>query len=422
MPPVSAKATAGIQDALIQMVRGKYGLLRPELNERTRRLWAASEAMALGWGGITIVVTATGLAQNTVTTGIRELHAQQRGEEEPLSSDRIRRPGGGRKKLTQTNPDLLPALEKIIDPVTRGDPESPLRWTCKSAQKIADVLQEEGHSVSERTVNTLLHEQGYSLQSNRKTREGVGHPDRDAQFQHISESVQDFHRRNQPVISVDTKKKELVGYYKNNGREWQKKREPVEVNMHDFPDKELGKIVPYGIYDILHNEGWMHLGIDHDTAQFAAESIRMWWKRMGKGRYPQATELLITADGGGSNGSRSRLWKVELQKFADELGMTIHVHHFPPGTSKWNKIEHRMFSFISKNWRGKPLLNRATVVDLITNTRTKTGLHIEAALDERTYEKGVKVTDEEMERLNLYQESFHGEWNYRLEPRRRKVK
>ena len=418
LPVPTIKAAHGGKDVLTDMVRGKYKLLNPELNERTRRLWAASEALALGRGGITIVVKATGIAQNTVTTGMEEFRAQQRGEAPPLLSGRIRRPGGGRKKLTATDSGLLPALDAVIDPVTRGDPESPLRWTCKSAQKIADVLRDKGHNISERTVNTLLHQQGYSLQSNRKTREGTDHPDRDAQFHFIAETVQDFQEKNQPVISVDTKKKELVGNYKNVGQEWQKKGEPVAVNMHDFPDENLGKAVPYGIYDILQNEGWVHVGIDHDTAQFAVEGIRTWWMRMGKERYPQASKLLVTADCGGSNGNRLRLWKVELQKLSDALGMVIHVRHFPPGTSKWNKIEHRMFSFISKNWRGKPLLDRATIVHLISNTRTQSGLHIEAALDERAYQKGIRVSDEEMEQLNLCRESFHGEWNYRLEPRR----
>lgn len=372
--------------------------------------------MAIGFGGISIVVKATGIAPNTVRTGIRELEAQRYGKEEPLPPDRIRRPGGGRKKLTDKDTALLPDLDRLIDPTTRGDPESPLRWTTKSAQKIADALQEQGHQVSERTAYTLLKEQGYSLQGNRKTDEGGDHPDRDAQFQNIYDTTKQFHERNQPVISVDTKKKELIGNFKNNGREWHPKGKPIDVNVYDFVDKELGKAIPHGVYDILHNEGWVTVGVDSDTAQFATASIRNWWENLGKKRYPKAQELLITADCGGSNNRRSRLWKVELQRLANMLGLTIHVRHFPPGTSKWNKIEHRMFSFISENWRGKPLLNRATVVNLIANTTTKTGLRIDAALDTNTYKKGIKISDEEMEKLNLHQENFHGEWNYRLEP------
>lgn len=395
------------------IIRQKYMLLKDDLNERSRRHWAATEALAIGYRGITIVSASTGLAHNTIQAGIREL---QDGRKKLLSGS-IRHPGGGRKKLIEKDTSLLPALNTLLEPVTRGDPQSPLLWTTKSAQKLTDILVADRHRVSERTVNTLLKEQGFSLQSNRKRHEGSNHPDRDEQFQHIYEAVKDFQETNQPVISVDTKKKELIGNFKNSGREWQRKGEPVEVNVYDFVSKELGKAIPYGVYDIMHNEGWVSVGIDHDTGQFAVSALRTWWKHMGKKRYPAASRLLITADGGGSNGRRSRLWKVELQKLADDLGITIYVCHFPPGTSKWNKIEHRMFSFISKNWRGKPLLDRATVVNLIANTRTKTGLRIDAALDTNTYKTGIKVPDALMETLHLYQEKFHGEWNYRLEPR-----
>lgn len=397
----------------LEIVRQKYMLLKDDLNERSRRHWAATEALAIGYGGITIVSVGAGLAHNTIQAGIREL---QDGRKKMVPGS-IRSSGGGRKKLIEKDPLLLPALNALVDPITRGDPQSPLLWTTKSAQKLTDILVAGRHRVSERTVNTLLKEQGFSLQSNRKRHEGSDHPDRDQQFQHIYETVKELQEINQPVISVDTKKKELIGNYKNGGREWQRKGKPVEVNVYDFVSKELGKAIPYGVYDIMHNEGWVSVGIDHDTGQFAVAAVRTWWEHMGKKRYPMATRLLITADGGGSNGRRSRLWKVELQKLADDLGITIHVCHFPPGTSKWNKIEHRMFSFISKNWRGKPLLDRATVVNLIANTRTKTGLRIDAALDTNTYKTGIKVPDALMEALHLHQEKFHGEWNYHLEPR-----
>ena len=405
------------REAWVQMVRQKYALLGKTLNERSRRQWAATEAMAIGYGGLSMVAEATKLAQNTIRSGISELHAQTYGDEKPLAQDRIRRPGGGRKKLTESDPTLLTDLDKLVDPLTRGDPESDLRWTSKSMGKIAAALNKQEHIVSPDTIGRLLLAQGYSLQSNRKRFEGKQHPDRDGQFKHIAATVKDCHDRHQPVISVDTKKKELIGNFKNGGREVELKGTPIEVNVYDFVNKELGKAIPYGVYDILRNEGWVSVGIDHDTAQFAVTSIRTWWEKMGQERYPQATELLITADGGGSNGRRIKLWKVELQKLADELGLTIRVCHFPPGTSKWNKIEHRMFSFISKNWRGKPLLDRATVINLIANTRTKTGLRIEAGLDTNTYRTKIKVPDEEMKKLNLHREEFHGEWNYRLEPR-----
>jgi len=397
----------------IQMIKRKYQRLSLLLNERTRRLWAATEAEELGRGGLGIVCAATGIDHKTVQTGLREI----RSEELQADPERIRREGGGRKKLTEKDPDILRALDTLVEPTEKGDPESPLRWTCESTTNLAETLTKQGHAVSRRSVGNILHEQRYSLQGNRKSEEGSDHPDRDAQFQFINERVKQMQTNNQPVISVDTKKKELIGNYKNNGQEWRKKGNPRTVNMHDFPDPELGKVIPHGIYDLSKNEGWVTVGITHDTASFAVASIRRWWKRMGSKRYPHAKELTITADSGGSNANRSRLWKVELQNLADELKITIHIRHFPPGTSKWNKIEHRLFSFISRNWRGKPLLSRAAVVNLIANTKTKTGLTVQAVLDENTYETGRKVTDEEMASLNLIRESFHGEWNYRIEPR-----
>lgn len=403
--------------SLEQSIGRKYDILKTTMNERQRRLWAATEAREMGYGGISIVHRATGLAMDTIRQGEYDLHDVESSPRPQGTSDRIRRPGGGRKSLTEKDPTLLPDLDKLVDPVTRGDPESDLRWTSKSTEKLAAALRQQGHRISPDTVGHLLIAQKYSLQSNRKRFEGAQHPDRDAQFQHIADTVRDCHNRSQPVISVDTKKKELIGNYKNGGREWEKQGTPPEVNVYDFVNKELGKAIPYGVYDILRNEGWVSVGIDHDTAQFAAQSIKTWWERMGRERYPDATELLITADGGGSNGRRIKLWKVELQKLADELRMTVRVCHFPPGTSKWNRIEHRMFSFISKNWRGKPLLDRATVVNLIANTRTEKGLRIEAGLDTRAYRTKIKVTDAEMRTLRLHREEFHGEWNYRLEPR-----
>src|SRR5713101_1803263 len=381
----------------METIRRKYAALAPLLNERTRRCWAATEAQTLGYGGVSLVARATGVARGTIQAGLREI------EQEGAGTDvrRIRQPGGGRKKLTMKDPTLVATLNQLVEPTTRGDPESPLRWTCKSTTKLAEELRKAGHPLSQRSVCTLLYEQHYSLQANRKTREGTAHPDRDAQFHYISESVQRFQRAKQPVISVDTKKKELVGPFKNPGREWHSKGHPEEVNIHDFVDPLLGKVIPYGVYDLTANEGWVNVGIDHDTAAFAVESIRRWWHYMGTERYPRARKLLITADCGGSNGSRTRLWKVELQRLADELGLTIHVRHFPPGTSKWNKIEHRMFCFITQNWRGRPLLSRATVVNLIAHTTTRQGLKIRALLDDNPYETGRKVSDGELHALKL---------------------
>ena len=330
--------------------------------------------------------------------------------------DRIRNPGGGRKSLTETDPELLSALEALVDPVTRGHPQSPLRWTCKSTAKLAEELQRKQHRVSVRTVAALLRGAGYSLQANRKTREGSSHPDRNAQFEYISEHVAVLQRQGQPVVSVDTKKKELVGEFKNAGQEWRPKGQPEQVKVHDFPDKELGKAIPYGVYDLASNEGWVSVGIDHDTALFATASIRRWWQEMGAQRFPRASKLMIMADGGGSNSSRNRLWKVALQGLANDLGLRLEVCHFPPGTSKWNKIEHRLFCFITSNWRGRPLTSYKVIVNLIANTTTKTGLTVRAALDKELYEIGIAVSDEELGRVRLTPAKFHGEWNYAIRP------
>jgi hypothetical protein len=407
-----------MQDAAaVERIRVKYLALSAVMDERLRRHWAATEATALGWGGISAVAAATGLARNTVAAGVREL--AQRGEQSQAAIDiRLRRPGGGRKPITAVDPEVLRALEELVSPATRGHPESPLRWTCKSTAKLADELTQQNHPVSDRTVARLLKRAGYSLQANRKTREGSSHPDRNAQFEYINKQVLAFQKQNQPVISVDTKKKELVGEFKNPGQEWQPKGEPEKVNVHDFPEKDLGKAIPYGIYDLASNEGWVSVGIDHDTAQFAAASIRRWWTEMGSKRFPRATKLLITADGGGSNSSRNRLWKKSLQELADELDLTLKVCHFPPGTSKWNKIEHRLFCFITKNWRGRPLTTYEVIVNLIASTTTKTGLVVRAALDSTEYDTGIKVSDEELARLRITRARFHGEWNYTIRPGR----
>jgi hypothetical protein len=402
--------------ATIEWIRAKYLALAPVMDERVRRHWAATEAIALGWGGVSTVSTATGLARNTIAAGVREL-AQRVERSDVVVDTRLRGPGGGRKRITETDPQLLRALEVLVDPATRGHPESPLRWTCKSTAKLAEELSQKNHSVSDRTVAMLLKQAGYSLQANRKTREGSSHPDRDAQFEYINKKAMAFQRRNQPVISVDTKKKELVGEFKNAGQEWQPKGKPEKVNVHDFPDKRMGKAIPYGVYDLASNEGWVSVGIDHDTAQFAVASIRRWWTEMGSQRFPRATKLLITADGGGSNSSRNRLWKKSLQELADELGLTLQVCHFPPGTSKWNKIEHRLFCFITKNWRGRPLTTYEVIVNLIASTTTTTGLVVRAALDVQKYETGVEVEDEELKRLRVTPAKFHGEWNYSIKPR-----
>ena len=406
-----------MQDAAtVGRIRRKYRAVLAELDERRRRQWAAAEARELGWGGVVAVARATGLSRTTITGGLRELNLPAR--ERTAAAARVRRPGGGRKPLTQSDPDLLSALEALIEPATRGDPESPLRWTCKSTRRLADELTRQRHPVSVNTVAALLHQAGYSLQANRKTREGASHPDRNAQFEYINAQVRRFLDRGQPTISVDTKKKELVGDFKNAGREWQPAGRPEDVRVHDFIDKTLGKAIPYGVYDIFNNQGWVSVGIDHDTAQFAAASIRRWWTHMGQKRFPRARELLITADGGGSNSYRSRLWKVSLQTLADELDLTLHVCHFPPGTSKWNKIEHRLFSFITQNWRGRPLVSHQAIVNLIARTTTRAGLVVRAALDTRHYDTAIKVTDQELARLRLKPHTFHAEWNYQLSPRK----
>jgi hypothetical protein len=399
-------------------IQRKYQSLLPEMDERRRRQWAAAEARELGWGGVSLVARATGLSRPTITAGLREL-GQPIPQRAALAT-RVRQPGGGRRPLTKTDPGLLTALESLVEPVTRGDPESPLRWTCKSTRRLSEELTRKNHRVGPRTVATLLHEAGYSLQANRKTREGLGHPDRNAQFEYINASVARSLMHDQPAISVDTKKKELVGDFKNGGREWRPQGKPEEVRVHDFLDKTLGKAIPYGVYDMVNNQGWVSVGIDHDTAQFATNSIRRWWHEMGQARFPKANELLITADGGGSNSHRTRLWKVSLQVLANELGLTLNVCHFPPGTSKWNKIEHRLFSFITQNWRGKPLVSLQAIVSLIANTTTSAGLIVKAALDTNHYETEIKVSDEELAGLRLQRHEFHGDWNYTISPRPRK--
>ncbi|MGI6416978.1 MAG: ISAzo13 family transposase [Thermoguttaceae bacterium] len=405
-----------MQDAKIEArIRRKFRMVAVELDERRRRQWAAAEARDAGWGGISLVARATGLSRPTIVAGLKELELSSKSR--AAVAARVRSPGGGRRMLTQSDPGLLDALEQLIDPATRGDPMSPLRWTCKSTDKLAEELTRQNHPISDRTVAMLLKQQGYSLQANRKTREGSSHPDRNAQFEYINRQVVAFQRRQQPVISVDTKKKELVGEFKNAGKEWQPKGEPQKVGVHDFPDKKWGKAIPYGIYDMICNEGWVSVGIDHDTAEFACASIQRWWNEMGSARFPRASELLITADGGGSNSSRNRLWKKSLQGLAEELGITLKVCHFPPGTSKWNKIEHRLFCFITKNWRGRPLTTYEVIVNLIASTTTKTGLVVRAALDSRQYETGIKVTDEELGLLRLTPAKFHGEWNYSIKPK-----
>lgn len=385
------------------------------MDERMRRQWAATEAQEIGWGGVSVVARATGLARNTVMAGTREL-AQRRAHPNVPITARIRRSGGGRKPLAQTDPSLQRALEILLEPVTRGHPESPLLWTCKSTGNLARQLQQDNHPVSDRTVATLLKKSGYSLQSNLKTKEGSTHPDRNAQFEYINRRVLAYARKSQPVISVDTKKKELVGEYKNPGREWRPQGDPQRVNVHDFPNPKLGKAIPYGVYDLASNEGWVSVGIDHDTARFAAASIRRWWQEMGAKRFPQAKTLLVTADGGGSNSSRNRLWKIALQELADELHLKLEVCHFPPGTSKWNKIEHRLFCFITKNWRGRPLTSYQVIVNLIAQTTTHAGLTVRAAVDTSHYETGIAVSDAELAAVRLQPSEFHGEWNYTISP------
>lgn len=404
-----------MDERTVKRIREKYKALVPELNERGRRQWAASEARDLGYGGISLVAKATGLSRPTISKGINDIRLPKRERE--VYQDRIRKMGAGRRRLVENDPDLIRALEELVEPVTRGDPESPLRWTCKSTRKLSEELSKSGHPICPTSVGMLLRSAGYSLQANSKTREGRSHPDRNAQFEFINGSVQRCLRRGQPVISVDTKKKELVGDFKNSGQEWRPTGEPELVRSHDFEDKSLGKVVPYGVYDILNNQGWVSVGIDHDTAEFACNSIRRWWKEMGKSRFPNAQQLLITADGGGSNSSRSRLWKICLQKLANKLGLSLIVRHFPPGTSKWNKIEHRLFSFITQNWRGKPLVSHQAIVNLIASTRTQKGLKVKAAIDTSSYPTNTKVSDQELAEMKIKREKFHGDWNYSIHPK-----
>jgi len=391
-------------------IRERYTALSPQLDERGRRCFAASEARAAGYGGIAATARATGIARSTIGRGLKDL-----ADGSDLPAGRMRRPGGGRKPLTEVDTTLSDDLLALVWPSERGDPMSPLRWTCKSLRRIASELRALGHRISHTVVGELLKREGFSLQANRKTREGAGHADRDAQFEHINARVAQALAAEQPVISVDTKKKELVGDFKNGGREWRPKGSPEEVRVHDFLIKELGRAVPYGVYDFATNAGWVSVGVDHDTAAFAVQTIRRWWHEVGQPRYPHARRLTITADGGGSNGSRVRLWKRELQGLADEIGLDISVHHFPPGTSKWNKIEHRLFSFITLNWRATPLVSYQVIVDLIANTTTRTGLSVRSELDTNSYPKGLTVPDDAA--INIVRDEFHGEWNYTIRPR-----
>lgn len=399
-------------EEIIETLRKKFERVSGVLDERGRRVWAAAEAEALGFGGQSLVARATGVARTTL---YRE-QVRQASDQPAPPGRRLRKVGGGRKRLTEQEPALLAALEALVEPTTRGDPEHPLRWTCLSTRQLAAALNQQGHRIGRQTVATLLDQLGYSLQGNQKTKEGTSHPDRDAQFRYIHGRVEAFQRCGQPVVSVDTKKKALVGDFKNAGREWRPKGDPEAVGVYDFVDKVLGKVNPYGVYDTAANVGWVSVGVDHDTAEFAVETLRRWWLKMGRLRYPAAMALLVTADGGGSNGSRVRLWKVALQRLADETGLQITVCHFPPGTSKWNKIEHRMFSHISMNWRGKPLISHEVIVNLIANTTTRTGLKIEAEIDANLYPKGLRVTDEELGKINIQKADFHGDWNYTILP------
>ncbi len=394
-------------------IQARYQAIAPAVDERVRRLVLGAEALAAGRGGQGAVARATGASRGTIRRGIREL-GQPAAEAE---KGRIRRPGGGRKRTIERDPSLREDLDRLVEPTSRGDPESPLRWTCKSVRQLAAELKRQGHQASHRMVAELLHDMGYSLQANRKTLEGTEHPDRNAQFEHLNRAVQLQLSLGEPVISVDTKKKELVGPFKNGGRELRPKGAPEQVRVHDFLIPDLGRVSPYGVYDIAQNEAWVSVGTDHDTAAFAVESIRRWWRGMGQALYPRATRLLITADAGGSNGYRLRLWKLELQQLADETGLEMAVCHFPPGTSKWNKIEHRLFSAISQNWRGKPLASHEVVVNLIGATTTRTGLRVRSQLDTNQYPAGRKVSDDELEAIYLHRDSFHGEWNYSLLPR-----
>jgi hypothetical protein len=397
-------------------IRDRYRKLKSSLTERARRLFVANEAIAFGYGGIAAAARATGMAPSVIGNGIREVRAIEEGTAPSLDPTRCRRPGAGRKKTTEKDPTLLPDLKALVESTTRGDPESPLLWTARSQRNLVAALEQQGHQTSRPMLSRLLKALGYSLQANRKRLEGAQHPDRNAQFEHINETLRRQLEANEPAISVDTKKKELVGPYKNGGRELRAQGAPEDVNVYDFVDEEKGKVAPYGVYDLQKNEAWVSVGISHDTAEFAVQSIRTWWNEMGAERYPNATSLVITADGGGSNGYRLRLWKLELQRLVDELGFPIIVCHLPPGTSKWNKIEHRLFSFITQNWRGKPLVTHQVIVNLISATTTKSGLSVRSRLDERVYPKGRRVSDKELALVNLEPNAFHGEWNYSICP------
>src|SRR5947209_442698 len=401
------------REQLLAEVRKRYTVAREALDERGRRQLAAAEALTIGWGGVRLVSEATGVARATITLGLKEL----RGQVPPTPVGKNRRPGGGRKAIAAQDPEVLEELERLVEPTTRGDPESPLRWTCKSTRKLADELAARGHQVSQEWVRQRLRGLRYSLQGNRKTKEGGDHPNRDAQFAHINATATAFLAAGDPVLSVDAKKKELVGDFKNSGREWAPAGQPEEVRVYDFPIKDLGRVTPYRVYDLAAKAGWVSVGLDHDTAAFAVATLRRWWEERGQQRYPQATRLLITADGGGSNGSRNRLWKRDLQQWADASGLALTVCHVPPGTSKWNKIEHRLFAFNSQNWRARPLLSYAIILNLIASTTTSTGLTVESSLDSTTYPTGVEVTAAEMEALQIERDPFHGEWNYTLRPR-----
>ena len=396
----------------IKFFKKKFSLVRDHLNERTLRIWSATEAKMFGHGGVTALSKVTGLSRATIHRGLKDLKSKK------IPIENIRKPGAGRKNLIVTDENILGDLEALLEPATRGDPESILLWTCKSTRELAKELNKNGHRISDRKICDLLSDLGYSLQANNKTQEGASHPDRNDQFLYIYNTIKNFQKSGQPIISVDTKKKEMIGNYKNNGKEWSKKNNPVDVQAHDFPDPNVPKAAPYGVYDISRNEGWVSVGISHDTAQFAVATIKKWWQKMGKKRYPFAKKIYITADCGGSNSRRSRLWKMELQKLADHLKLNIHVSHFPPGTSKWNKIEHKMFSYISINWRGRPLTTYNVVVNLISNTKTESGLQIRAEMDTRKYEKGIKISNEDFEKINLKKCQFHGEWNYIIRPRK----
>ena len=402
----------------VEMIANKYHALAGRLDEAALRLWAAVEARDLGRGGVSTVAKAIGLSRTTIYAGLKDLSGAAAARSTTKSGKpRIRAEGGGRKRLTNLDPTLLRDLDALVEPASRGDPQSPLRWTCKSTARLVEELTHQGHRVSQRTLCDLLAQLDYSLQSTRKTREGHQHPDRDVQFEHIARMAAQYQAAGDPVISVDAKRKELVGDFKRSGQEWQPKGEPEAVRVHDFVDPELGKVAPYGVYELAANQGWVSVGIDHDTAEFAVESIRRWWQEMGRPLYSRAQRLLITADCGGSNGNRVHLWHLQLQKLADELQMTIEVCHFPPRTSKWNKIEHRMFCHITNNWRGRPLISRQVVVNLIGNTTTVAGLRIQSQLDDHAYALGIKVTPQELADLAMKRDEFHGEWNYRFAPR-----